>query len=91
MFQVDERVAPDGDADRNLTHLRESLLSRVDLPAANLHAMPVGRKTSPAAAAAYARDLATTPAGRALSTWSTSDSARTATPRPSSPATRCSR
>ncbi len=25
VFQVDERVAPDGDPDRNLTHLRESL------------------------------------------------------------------
>ena len=26
MCQVDERVAPAGDADRNLTHLRESLM-----------------------------------------------------------------
>ena len=26
LLQVDERVAPAGDADRNLTHLRESLL-----------------------------------------------------------------
>jgi 6-phosphogluconolactonase/glucosamine-6-phosphate isomerase/deaminase len=25
IFQVDERVAPDGDPDRNLTHMRESL------------------------------------------------------------------
>ncbi len=25
LFQVDERVAPEGDPDRNLTHLRESL------------------------------------------------------------------
>ena len=25
LFQVDERVAPDGDPDRNLTHLRESI------------------------------------------------------------------
>jgi 6-phosphogluconolactonase len=25
IFQVDERIAPDGDPDRNLTHLRESL------------------------------------------------------------------
>ena len=63
VFQVDERVAPDGDADRNLTHLRESLLSRVDLPAANLHAMPVGREDLVGAAAAYARDLATTTGG----------------------------
>ena len=26
VMQVDERVAPPGDADRNLTHLRESLV-----------------------------------------------------------------
>ena len=63
VFQVDERVAPDGDADRNLTHLREALLSRVDLPAANLHAMPVGQEDLVGAAAAYARDLATTAGG----------------------------
>ena len=25
VFQVDERIAPDGDPDRNLTHMRESL------------------------------------------------------------------
>jgi 6-phosphogluconolactonase len=41
VFQVDERVAPDGDPDRNLTHLRESLLATAPLPAAQLHAMPV--------------------------------------------------
>ena len=63
VFQVDERVAPDGDADRNLTHLREALLSRVDLPAANLHAMPVDREDLVGAAAAYARDLAATTGG----------------------------
>jgi 6-phosphogluconolactonase/glucosamine-6-phosphate isomerase/deaminase len=27
IVQVDERIAPSGDADRNLTHLRESLLT----------------------------------------------------------------
>ncbi len=31
LLQVDERVAPAGDADRNLTHLRESLLDNVPL------------------------------------------------------------
>jgi 6-phosphogluconolactonase len=41
VFQVDERVAPDGDPDRNLTHLRESLLVTAPLPAAQLHPMPV--------------------------------------------------
>ena len=29
IFQIDERIAPAGDPDRNLTHLRESLLSRL--------------------------------------------------------------
>jgi 6-phosphogluconolactonase/glucosamine-6-phosphate isomerase/deaminase len=31
VFQVDERVAPDGDPTRNLTHLHESLLQRVPM------------------------------------------------------------
>src|SRR5262249_48743743 len=31
--QVDERIAPAGDPERNLTHLRESLLARVPLEA----------------------------------------------------------
>ena len=33
IFQVDERVAPDGDPDRNLTHLHESLLEQCPFPA----------------------------------------------------------
>jgi 6-phosphogluconolactonase len=41
VFQVDERIAPAGHPDRNLTHLRESLLANAPLPEANLHAMPV--------------------------------------------------
>lgn len=39
--QVDERVAPAGDPDRNLAHLRESLLDHAPLPPAQIHAMPV--------------------------------------------------
>ena len=31
IFQVDERVAPAGDPDRNLTHLRETLLENAPL------------------------------------------------------------
>ena len=57
VFQVDERVAPDGDPDRNLTHLRESLLERAPLPPEQLHAMPVGDADLEAAAARYARTL----------------------------------
>jgi 6-phosphogluconolactonase len=57
VLQVDERVAPDGDPDRNLTHLRESLLERDLLPPEQLHAMPVGDADLEAAAARYARTL----------------------------------
>jgi 6-phosphogluconolactonase len=57
VFQVDERVAPAGDPDRNLTHLKESLLSRAPLPEANVHAMPVEAADLDAGAAAYARTL----------------------------------
>lgn len=57
VFQVDERVAPAGDPDRNLTQLREILLGRVALPEENLHAMPVEQPDLGAAAASYARAL----------------------------------
>jgi 6-phosphogluconolactonase len=56
VFQVDERVAPASDAERNLTHLRESL-SRAPLPAGQLHAMPVESPDLAAAAARYAAAL----------------------------------
>ncbi|MGZ6060619.1 MAG: 6-phosphogluconolactonase [Myxococcaceae bacterium] len=57
LFQVDERVAPAGDPDRNLTHIRESLLASVKLPAAQLHAMPVEEKDLAGAAGLYAKEL----------------------------------
>ena len=57
VFQVDERVAPAGNPDRNLTHLRESLLSRAPLPPQNVHAMPVEAADLDAAARGYAREL----------------------------------
>src|SRR5438874_11806897 len=38
-FQVDERVVPAGDPDRNLTHLQENLLARCPLRPEQLHAM----------------------------------------------------
>jgi 6-phosphogluconolactonase len=61
VFQVDERVAPAGDPDRNLTHLREALLGRVPLPPDNLHAMPVEHAVEKpglgAAAESYAEAL----------------------------------
>lgn len=53
LFQVDERVAPDGDPNRNLTHLRESI---GDAPA-RVHPMPVSDPDLDKAAAAYAIEL----------------------------------
>src|SRR5271167_4634535 len=41
VFQVDERIAPAGDPDRNLTHLRESLLEHAPMSPEQIHAMPV--------------------------------------------------
>src|SRR5579871_1226038 len=38
IFQVDERVAPAGHSDRNLTHLKESLLADSLLPPDQLYA-----------------------------------------------------
>ena len=57
VVQVDERVAPAGDPDRNLTHLRESLIDHAPLPPEQLHAMPVEKADLEAAAATYARLL----------------------------------
>ena len=57
--QVDERVAPDGDKDRNLTHLTESLLSRVPIKPANVLAMPVTHPDIDAGAKQYATTLQT--------------------------------
>lgn len=58
VVQVDERVAPAGDPDRNLTHLRESLLSHAPLPPEQIHAMPVESENLEAAARTYAETLA---------------------------------
>src|SRR6266550_3872218 len=41
VVQVDERVAPAADPDRNLAHLRASLLDRAPLPPDHIYAMPV--------------------------------------------------
>jgi len=57
VLQVDERVAPAGDPDRNLTHLRESLLNHALLPPQQIHAMPVESPDLDAAAAGYAKTL----------------------------------
>lgn len=57
VVQVDERVAPAGDPDRNLTHLRESLLSHAPLRPEQIHAMPVDSCDLQAAATQYAQVL----------------------------------
>ena len=57
VVQVDERVAPDGDPDRNLTHLRESLLGQTAIRPEQIHAMPVEAPDLEAAAAQYAMTL----------------------------------
>lgn len=57
IVQVDERVAPEGDRDRNLTHLRESLLVRSRLPPEQIYPMPVESADLEAAAAHYGETL----------------------------------
>ena len=54
VFQVDERVAPEGDPDRNLTRLRESLPPQA---AGSLRPMPVDDPDLEATAARYATSL----------------------------------
>ncbi len=54
--QVDERMAPAGHPDRNLTHLRASLLAHAPLSPEHVCAMPV-ESTNPAAAAVRYAEL----------------------------------
>ena len=64
VIQVDERVVPDGDADRNLTHLRESLLEHAPLRPDQIHGMPVESAELEAGAKRYAvtlREIASSP------------------------------
>lgn len=65
VVQVDERVAPAGDPDRNLTHLRDSLLAHAPLRPERIHAMPVESDDLEAAARRYAgtlQEIAASPA-----------------------------
>jgi 6-phosphogluconolactonase len=57
VVQVDERVAPAHDPDRNLTHLRESLLAHCPLRPDQIHAMPVESADLDAASGRYAVTL----------------------------------
>jgi 6-phosphogluconolactonase len=57
VFQVDERVAPPGHPDRNLTGLQAALLDRAPIPPANVHPMPVNDADLDGAAATYAGEI----------------------------------
>src|SRR5215831_9678648 len=57
VVQVDERVAPQGDSDRNLTHLHETLLEHAPLRSEQIHAMPVEASDLEAACLQYVRTL----------------------------------
>jgi 6-phosphogluconolactonase len=57
VVQVDERVAPMGNPDRNLTHLQESLLASAPLRPGQVYAMPVDSPDLEGAATAYALTL----------------------------------
>jgi 6-phosphogluconolactonase len=57
VVQVDERVAPAEHPDRNLSHLRESLLDRSPIRPEQIHAMPVESSDLEAAARQYASAL----------------------------------
>jgi len=57
VVQVDERVAPPGHTDRNLTHLCQSLLEQAPLRPEQIYALPVEEKDLEAAAASYAVTL----------------------------------
>jgi len=57
VFQIDERIAPAGDPDRNYVHLRASLLEHAPIPPDQIYAMPVKSPDSDAAAQQYAHTL----------------------------------
>jgi 6-phosphogluconolactonase len=57
VVQVDERVAPAGHPDRNLTHLRASLRDHTPLRTEQVYAMPVEASDLEVAAAQYAQTL----------------------------------
>src|SRR5262245_19466093 len=57
IVQVDERVAPKGDLDRNLTHLYESLLAHTPLKREQIYPMPVELPDLETAAKRYAETL----------------------------------
>ena len=59
ILQVDERVAPEGHEDRNLTHLLSNLAQHAKIPAGNIHPMPVNEASLATACTDYAQTIAT--------------------------------
>ena len=57
LMQVDERIAPAGHADRNLTHLSESLLAQGRPIPVQIHPMPVESADLDEAVTSYAQTL----------------------------------
>lgn len=57
LVQVDERVAPAGLEDRNLTHMLQTLVAHAPLTPEQVHAMPVEENDLQQAAASYAQTL----------------------------------
>ncbi len=57
LFQVDERIAPAGDAQRNLTQITQNLLDHSALSLEQIHAMPVEQTDIESAAESYAQQL----------------------------------
>jgi 6-phosphogluconolactonase len=57
VFQVDERVAPAGDPDRNATHLQSDLIARAPVAQRNWHPIPVEEPDPAGAARSYERTL----------------------------------
>jgi len=58
VFQVDERIAPDGDDQRNANQLTERFLAPAGVPSRRIHLMPVTASDLRAACARYAKAVA---------------------------------
>ena len=57
ILQVDERLAPEGHPDRNITHLHESLIGHAPIPPEQIHAMKVDDNDPEATADYYAMTI----------------------------------
>jgi 6-phosphogluconolactonase len=57
ILQVDERLAPEGHPDRNMTHISENLLGNAPLLPGRIHAMQVNEKDREMAADNYSQTI----------------------------------